>query len=280
MTPGQYFTAYVAPSGSPAITDFGGLAVAATTHPFRASMNQQAENTLAETCAWRVVNNRSAFGGSYSIEHLAGAKASFKFTGSSITWYTNIGPSYGLADLFVDGVLKARVNAYNATNGFRAAFSLAGLRSGRHTLQIGVRGAKGSSHGTGTNIAIDGFRVGRSIISSPTLTYTWQVVKTSLASGGAYIRSDLSGATTSFTFRGTRVDWYTVLGSSMGRAKVYIDGVLKASVDNYAATTQYGVSRSFSGLSDAVHTIKIVVLGTHRPAATASFIAIDRLVVF
>jgi hypothetical protein len=280
VTPGQYFTAYVAPTGSPAITDFGGLTVAPNTHPFRASTNEQAESSSAVTCAWRTVGNTSAFGGSFTVDHLAGARASFRFAGTSVIWYTNTGPHYGLASLYIDGVLKARVNTYAAANHYRAAFTLSGLRSAQHTLQILVVGSKGSSHGTGTDVAVDAFRVGRTTVSSPSVSYTWQVVRTSAASGGAYIRSDTGGSSTSFSFRGTRVDWYTVTGPGMGAARVYIDGVLKLSADNYSATTHYGVARSFTGLTDAVHTVRIVVLGTHRAASSASFVAIDRFMVF
>src|SRR5439155_4373609 len=113
-------------------------------------------------------------------------------------------------------------------------------------------------------------------VTSPTLTYTWGTVKVSAASGGAYIQSNEGGSTTLFAFRGTSVEWDTVVGPAMGRALVYIDGVLKASIDNYSSTYHYGVAKVFSGLSDSVHTLKILVLGTHRSAATGSWIVIDR----
>jgi hypothetical protein len=163
------------------------------------------------------------------------------------------------------------------------------LASHQHTFLIVVRGQKGSSQGTGTDIAVDGFKWARlgadrhttfyETLSTPKGTYSWGTVSTPLASRGVYVQSDEGFSSASFTFRGTAVEWDTVLGPSMGRAKVYIDGVLKASVDNYAATTQYYFAKIFTGLTDAVHTIKIVVLGTHRSEATASLIAIDRWVV-
>ena len=278
ITPGQHYTVFIAATGTPHITDFGGLTVAQASQDFRGGLFQQGEGA-ATTFTWRVVKTSSAFGGSYVVDHVAGASASYRFTGSSIIWYTNIGPNYGIADLYVDGVLRATANSYSSSTHYRAAFTVSGFAYGKHTLTVRARGAKGSSHGTGTDVAVDAFRSGSSIISSPGLSYTWGVVKASSASAGAYSWSDEGGSTASFTFRGTQVEWDTVLGPQMGRARVYIDGVLKLSADNYSGTTTYGVAKIFSGLSDAVHTVKIVVLGTHRSSSHGSFVAVDRWVV-
>lgn len=46
-------------------------------------------------------------------------------------------------------------------------------------------------------------------------------------------------------------------------------------VDNFAKEPAFAV-RSIGGLEDGVHTIRIVVLGESRPAATRSLVSIDR----
>jgi hypothetical protein len=278
LTSGQDYTVTIAATGTSPITDFGGSTVAQTTKDFRGGLIQQAEGP-ASTSTWRLAKTLSAYGGSFVIDHTAGATASYGFRGSSIIWYTSIGPSYGIADLYVDGVLRATVNSYSPTTHYRAAFTVVGLGSASHTLTIRVRGARGSSHGTGTDVAVDAFKTGRTLVTSPTLTYTWGTVKVSAASGGVYIQSNEARSTTSFTFRSTSVEWDTVVGPAMGRASVYVDGVLKATFDNYSSTYHYGVARIFSGLSDSVHTLKILVLGTHRSTSTGSWIVIDRWVV-
>ncbi|HLW18504.1 MAG TPA: hypothetical protein VKV69_14200, partial [Actinomycetota bacterium] len=278
ITPGQHYTVHIAESGQPAITDFGGLTVSEATQDFRGGLFQQGEGA-ASAFTWRVVKTANAFGGSYVVDHVAGASASYRFTGSQITWYTIIGPNYGIADLYVDGVLRATANSYSSSTHYRAAFTVSGFSYGKHTLTVRVRGSKGSRFGSGTDVAVDAFQSGSSIIASPGLTYTWGIVKAAAASAGAYSWTDEGGATVSFTFRGTQLEWDTVLGPQMGRAKVYIDGVLKNSADNYAGTTTYGVAKIFPGLSDAVHTVTIIVLGTHRTASTGSYVAIDRWVV-
>jgi hypothetical protein len=78
------------------------------------------------------------------------------------------------------------------------------------------------------------------------------------------------------TFRGTGIDWYTARGPDQGRAKIYVDGLLVRTVDNYAASPAFGVARSITGLADGVHTLRIVVLATARPAATGALVSVDR----
>ena len=81
------------------------------------------------------------------------------------------------------------------------------------------------------------------------------------------MRSDLGATaiakdfTATFTFRGTAVTWRTIAGPDQGRAQVLIDGVNKGVVDDYKSTLGTR-SVAFGGLADAVHTMKIVVLGT------------------
>ena len=82
-----------------------------------------------------------------------------------------------------------------------------------------------------------------------------------------------------FTFRGTAVRWYTVLGPAQGKANVYLDGTLKGTFDNYATSTTYNAARTFTGLSDAVHTISIRPLGTKQAASSGTLISVDRWVV-
>lgn len=94
-----------------------------------------------------------------------------------------------------------------------------------------------------------------------------------------YVRSQLVSTSLSFRFRGTGIDWHTLTSSNQGKAAVFIDGVLQATVDNYSAATAFGVVRSFGGFADAVHTLRIDVLGQKQDASTGTLVAVDRLVV-
>ena len=281
---GEHYTVSIAAAGTPAVIDFGGTAVPADTLDFRGGQNsvgdvvQEGEGAAAVS-TWRIFSNSHAMGGTYTADHLAGATARYGFSGSYITWYTIVGPNYGIADLYIDGVAKASVNCYRPATAYGAAFTVSGLSASPHVLTIRVRGVKGSSSGTGTYIALDALRTNGVTVSSPHATYTWGVVSSSSSSGGSYIRSDLAGEYTQFRFRGTQLEWDTILGPGMGLAKVYIDGVLKGTVDNYSATATYKFARIYGGLTDSVHTFKVVVLGTHRAASNGAMIAIDRWIV-
>ena len=64
--------------------------------------------------------------------------------------------------------------------------------------------------------------------------------------------------------------------ANQGKAAVYVDGKLMTTADNYSASTRSGIARAVRGLSDTVHTLRIVVLGKHRAVANGSFIVVDR----
>ena len=61
----------------------------------------------------------------------------------------------------------------------------------------------------------------------------------------------------------------------MGKAIVYIDGVSKGTFDNYSGVSIYKYDRTITGLTDAAHTIKIMVASTKNAAAKDSVIAVD-----
>jgi hypothetical protein len=90
----------------------------------------------------------------------------------------------------------------------------------------------------------------------------------SLATGAAYwgakaMASSRAGATASLTFTGRSVEWVARTGPTRGKAQVFINGVLKATVDLYAPTYQnQRVAWTGSWSSSASRTITIKVLGT------------------
>jgi hypothetical protein len=274
LVPGQRYTVLVAPAGS-STADLAGNALATVNTAFRAALSVQ-ENSPAASYGWRGVRTAAAYGGMYVTERLGGATVSYAFTGTSVTWYTIVGRDQGTADVYVDGVKKALVNNYALATRYLVPRTVGGLANTRHELRIVVRGARGGAGGTNTLVAVDAVKVGATLVQNPGLAYAWKKLGAATASAGAYTLADLALSTTTMTFRGTAVHWYTVLGPNHGKAQVFVDGVLKGTFDNYAAATTYNVRRSFTGLTDAVHTVKIVVLGQRRAAATGTTVALDR----
>ena len=99
--------------------------------------------------------------------------------------------------------------------------------------------------------------------------------RTRLPLGGASAIEGDPGASLWFRFRGTSISWITVKGPDQGRAVVYVDGAPRATYDGYEAAPTYGVPRAIRGLSDEVHTLRIVVLGTARWGATGTGVSVD-----
>ena len=276
LVPGDSYTVLTNPAGAETVADAAGNLLAATTTAFRAQTSLE-ETTPAARYAWRGVATTKAYGGSYRTERLGGATATFAFSGTSVTWYTVKGRDQGVADVYVDGVKKATVNNYAATTAYRVARTVTGLAAGAHQLRIVVRGVKGSTSGTGTSVAVDAVKAGTTLVATPAFVHTWRTVAST--AGGAHAVAELAGEQVTLRFRGTGFTWVTSTGRNRGIAKVYVDGVLKATVDNYAASTAYGVRRTITGLTDARHTVRIVVTGARRKGATGTVVTFDRLVV-
>jgi beta-N-acetylhexosaminidase len=103
--------------------------------------------------------------------------------------------------------------------------------------------------------------------TSTAVTYrgTWTTGWSSSYSGGSVRYATAAGASASYTFTGSSVAWVGALGPTRGSAKVYVDGVYRATVSLYAAT---GASRRIvyaaSWGSQGTHSIRIVVVGTPR----------------
>ena len=81
-----------------------------------------------------------------------------------------------------------------------------------------------------------------------------------------------------FTFTGVAVKWISPTNGNLGKADIYLDGVLSAvGIDCYASNGKnyQQVLYSKTGLSNTSHTIKVVVTGTKNPGASDVYLVID-----
>ena len=86
----------------------------------------------------------------------------------------------------------------------------------------------------------------------------------------------VTGASVQFTFVGTQITWVGTKYSNRGQAKVYIDGVLQTTVDQYSSGALYQQNLyTKTGLSAASHTIKIVCNGTKNASSTGTYTDVD-----
>jgi hypothetical protein len=225
------------------------------------------------------VTDPAARGGTYRMTATAGATSAFPFSGRSVTWLARRGPDRGLAAVTVDGVSKGTVDLYGAAPA-NANLVFGGLTPAKHVLTVRVLGTKRAA-ATGANVTVDGFLVGTSTTpvqetATPVRFDSWTGVSSTHASGRSYRGTATAGATATFAFTGTAVDWITAYGPSLGRAAVSVDGGSSTTVDLYRATASWGVvGRSFSGLASGSHTISVRVLGTRNALSTGKTAVVD-----
>jgi lysozyme len=275
LVPGETYQAVVNPAVVPvAVVDRSGNPAPTTTQDFAAPAEVE-ETSPAVAYDWRTVANRHVYGRSYAVGDVAGASVSYAFTGRSVTWYTVTGPAQGRAAVRIDGRWVGTFDQYAARPGFKVGRSFTGLERGTHTISVRVVGA-GSPDASDALVVVDAFEPAGDVVQNPVLHATWGTVEAVRASGGAVSASDLARSSAQVTFRGTGVVWTTLRGRDQGRAAIYVDGLLVRTVDNYAPERMFGVARTVSGLVDGIHTLRIVVLGEARPAATGALVSIDR----
>ena len=274
---GERYEAVLLPDGPGGIVDLAGNQLNPDVRPFRAATDVS-ESAYGTAYTWRNLANSSVYGGSYTVNNMAGSTASWTFTGTWVTWYTITDPYQGKATVYIDGHAKQTVNNYSATTKYKVARTYSGLSSATHTIMIKALGTKGSTAGKDARVALDAFKRGSVYYVTPNATYKWGTITNSAAAGGSYVAAKFPSTEMSFTFRGQSVEWRTVLGQSMGRATVYIDGLSKGTVDNYSGITIAKFYRSYS-VVDGVHTIRIVVSSTKNSLAKDFIIAVDGFLV-
>jgi len=236
----------------------------------------------------------------------AGSRATVTFNGTGVTWIGYRDAWSGIANVYVDDVLKSTVDTYaapDATQTQAKVYSVTGLASGSHKLSIEVTGKKGTSS-QGVWVWVDAFDVtsgtGSTTTPSPTPTPTpaptasssraeetspaiswsgkWSQNNSSSNSGSSAKLSQTNGSRASFTFIGTDVTWIGHKDQWSGIARVYIDGALKTTIDTFAASTgaqaQVGLY-SATGLASGTHTIVVEATGTKGNSARAAWVWVD-----
>ncbi|HTG48515.1 MAG TPA: GH25 family lysozyme [Actinomycetota bacterium] len=258
--------------------------VVPVTGPTSVSVRFDAAVELAEAgagtrFAWARRADPRALGGSYLVERRPGASVSFGFRGGGVVVSTIAGPTMGRARISIDGTSRGTFDGYAAT--FRAGvlYRFVGLGGGSHEVTITALGtARTGSHGT--QVGVDAIRSSGVLHVSPAPgPGTWGSVAASPATDGAYVASDIAGASVQLHFHGTGATWVTAFGPAMGRAQIWVDGRTVRTVGLYAPHVAFGRDITVSGLADRAHTIRIVVLGTHGGASRGSAVAVDGWIV-
>ncbi|MFB3739038.1 MAG: GH25 family lysozyme [Candidatus Velamenicoccus archaeovorus] len=275
---GQTYEAAVNPTGvTPPVVDRAGNPASPVVQPF-APPTELEQGSPAITYAWRRLSAPRAFGRSFVVERTAGATASFSFTGNAVSWYTVTGPAQGRAAVSIDGRPRGTFDQFARAARVRVARTFSRLGPGDHRITIRVLGTTTSPGGGDTQVVVDAFGVGSTVVRTPELDLAWGKGRVRGASGGTVGVTDLGRAEATLPFWGTGVRWRTLRAPDQGRAAIYLDGALLKTVDDYAPSPTF-VDREIGGLPVGRHELRIVVLGSSRPKATGTAVTIDTLTV-
>jgi len=134
----------------------------------------------------------------------------------------------------------------------------------------------------------DALRMEKGSISSPgmvddrsasiTYTGTWLQYADAGDWAGTELYNNTAGASAEYTFTGTSIAWISVKNNNMGIADVYIDNVLaQQDIDCYSSSGKIYQQTLFSrsSLTNATHTIRVVVKGTRNASSSNTYIVID-----
>jgi hypothetical protein len=276
LIPGGLYGAMVNPAGTPPLTDMAGDAVPGAASWFRGSLTEE-EQSAAATYRWRTISDRRAYGGTYATERLAGSRATYRFTGRSVSWYTLTGPDQGNASVYLDGRTIGTYDQYSASRAYRVRRTISGLSNGYHRLVIAPRGTKRSS-ATDSFVTVDAFAVDGTLDPTPVVQWQWRRLSSAGASGGSYASTNVRAANLYFTFRGPGIDWVTMTGPDQGTAEMYIDGTLRYTFDQYSPSARYRVVRTIRNMPEGTHTLRIIVTGKKNPRSRGTSVAIDGFV--
>lgn len=254
---------------------------------------EQNDGRIVYGGAWVTGAGSVHSGGSYIYSGTAGSTVTVKFKGTSIAWVGPKAPSYGRAEVFIDGKSRGVVSQYGSSVSYqKTVWSISGLSDGEHTLVIRATGTKDAAS-SGKIIVVDAFDVGTALVplTLPDLTASarfqesdarlgyegsWVSASGSGHSGGAYRYSSKMGSTVKVTFRGTALAWIGPKAASYGQAEIWVDGVKQSAVSQYAPSTALQqVVWSVGGLSAGEHTVVIRVAGTRQPESSGNTIVID-----
>ncbi len=260
------------------------VAPAASAAPVGAGTYENTSSAIVFSSGWSTLTSSKDSGGSHANSWLAGATATFVFSGTSIQWISRKTAASGINDVYIDGVKVASVDRYSATGSFKqVVFQKSTLSSGTHTIRIVNTGARNSS-ATGTGVAVDAFVVSNPVgvgtyentNSAVRYTGSWSTNSSTKDSGGSHASSYGASSSATLQFTGPTIQWISRKTPTGGINEVYIDGVKVGTVDRYDASGLFQqVVFQAGNLSAGTHTITIKNTNTKNASSTGTSIALD-----
>ncbi len=231
-------------------------------------------------------------GGSYTYAYsrapFVGTRLEARFYGNQVKW---IGPKqdfYGKAKVYIDGVYKTTVDCYSATPvASTAIYTSPTLSEAWHTVTVEMVDGRNPAS-TNNVVVIDHFEVTgaapkkaatRLSETAGTFTGNWiPVAGNPTYTDSTYAYSYWLGHRYTLRFTGTKVAWLGPKVYNYGRAGVYLDGVYKGTVSQYAAPAVTAFRAKVwesATLASGTHTLEIRPLATKDAASAGKVIVLD-----
>src|SRR5439155_11487292 len=107
---------------------------------------QQNSSAVTFSGSWYANTGSFNSGSSAALAVNSSARATFTFTGTAVKWIGYRDAWSGIANVYVDGTLKAQVDTYSASGQAKVVnYTITGLTAGTHTITIEVTGTKDAS---------------------------------------------------------------------------------------------------------------------------------------
>ena len=159
------------------------------------------------------------------------------------------------------------------------------LSEGSHVLTVTVKGShpKGSK---GNAVNVDAVKVDGHLHQQTTAVQSWSRHRSTDALNGSYDAEASylaawkgSKPTVSAAFAGGAVHLIGCKSPDGGQYAVYVDGKLKASMDDFQKFTSCNkVLVRINGLSAGTHTVTVAALGTHQKASKGTKVSVDAII--
>ena|GEM_PF-2903506 len=242
------------------------------------------DSAITYSGVWNDVSDNQSYNGTERLSGTTGDHFEYIFNGPVVKWIGPKGPQYGKANVYIDGIVAASgidLYAPSKTNNQELFATVTG--TGSHTLKVEVAGEK--------NANSSGFAIVTDIIESSGgdatsvddrdsaihYTGTWGQYDSPNDYNGTQTYSGTTGASASFTFKGSNIRIVGPKTQFYGIAKVYIDNILQGQFDQYASDVSYQQTLYESKLSYGTHTVKVEVSGNKNTNSTGNTIVLDKL---
>jgi fructan beta-fructosidase len=106
--------------------------------------------------AWTVAGEGRYFGAACHVARATGDAVQATFTGTRVEWYGLKNTDLGEAEVSIDGVVAATIDAYSARRQNALLFTKGGLASGPHTIKVALTGRR-NARSTGAALVHDYF---------------------------------------------------------------------------------------------------------------------------